>query len=304
MNPFQGTMKPFPTLDSWSRQVHLPAADVNLHLVDSGDATLPVVLLVHGLGDEADTWRHVIPAISGARRVIAPDLPGFGRSDKPKRRYTIPFFSEVLVELLDRLELPRVVLVGHSTGGVIAQAVALDHPERIERLILIGGCLVTKETRLNLGLLLFLLPGVGELLYTRLRKDPQEAYRTLEGYYNRLADLPQADRDFLYQRVNERVWSDGQRRGFLSTLRNLAAWVPAQQKDLSARLQGCKIPTNLLWGANDLVNALANAQALVDLMPTARLTIVPGAGHNLQQEKPGVVIDAILSQGQASNIAG
>jgi pimeloyl-ACP methyl ester carboxylesterase len=185
-----------------------------------------------------------------------------------------------------------VVLVGHSNGAVIAQAFAIDHPERVERLVLISGAIVSKENPLSLGLLLFMVPGVGEWMYNRLRKDPQAAYRTLEPYYNRLADLSQPDRDFLYQRVNERVWSDGQRRGFLSTLRGLASWIPSQQKDLPARLRGWAIPTTIVWGENDRVNPVGNARALAEMLPSARLVIVPGAGHNVQQEKPEVVADA------------
>jgi pimeloyl-ACP methyl ester carboxylesterase len=141
---------------------------------------------------------------------------------------------------------------------------------------------------------MFLLPLVGEWSYNRLRKDPQAAYHTLQGYYSRLDELPQVDRDFLYQRVNERVWSDGQRRGFLATLRGLVAWLPGQQKSLPERLRGWTIPTMVVWGENDRINAVANAHALDKLMPSARLIIVAGAGHNVQQEQPGAIVEAIL----------
>jgi pimeloyl-ACP methyl ester carboxylesterase len=296
MNLFQGTMKPFPTLGDWSRQLLLPIAALNLFFFDTGEGGQATpILLIHGLGDEADTWRHVIPAIAATHRVIAPDLPGFGRSDKPKRRYSIPFLRDTLVELLDRLAIPRVILVGHSAGAGIAQAIALANPTRVERLILISGSLVAKENPANLSLLLFLLPGVGEWLYTRLRNDPQMAYKTLEAYYYNLPALPQVDRDFLYQRVNERVWSDGQRQGFLATLRGLVSWLPAQQKRLPAQLQGWNTPTTVIWGENDQVNPVANARALVALLPSARLVLVPAAGHNLQQEKAGLVVQEILN---------
>lgn len=297
MNTFQGSMQPFPGLERWTRQVQLPRSGMSLYLYDTGQPAQGMsktpVLLLHGLGDEADTWRHVLPAIAAEHRAIAPDLPGFGRSDKAKRKYTIPFFIETVLELLDALSIPRAIVAGHSNGAVIAQALALTHPERVERLVLISGSLVAKENPINLGLLLFLTPGVGEWLYNRLRKDPQAAYRTLEPYYNRLADLPQADRDFLYQRVNERVWSDGQRMGFLSTLRSLASWIAPQQKDLPARLKTWNISTTLIWGENDRVNPVANAHALAELLPAARLVLVSGAGHNVQQEKADVVVAAI-----------
>jgi len=236
MNQYQRHMSPFPGLERWSHQVQLPQSAINLHVYDTGggeDGGTPILLL-HGLGDEADTWRHVLLALGPGRRAIAPDLPGFGRSDQGKYPYSIPFFAGIMLELLDMFSISHVVLVGHSTGAAVAHEFAVEHPERVEKLVLIGGSLVSKETPLNLGLFLFLVPGLGEWSYNRLRRDSQEAYCTLEAYYNRLEDLPQADRDFLFQRVNERVWSDGQRRGFLSTLRSLARWMPAQQKNWRA----------------------------------------------------------------------
>jgi len=152
---------------------------------------------------------------------------------------------------------------------------------------------VMKENRIDARTVLSLIPGLGERFYNELRKAPQAAYRSLEPYYNRLEDLPQADRVFLYQRVNERVWSDGQRQGYLSTMRSLVAWIPAQQKKLPSRLKGWNIPTTVIWGENDRVNPVANAHALLKLLPSARLVLVPGAGHNLHQEKPAVVAEAI-----------
>jgi pimeloyl-ACP methyl ester carboxylesterase len=251
------------------------------------------MLLIHGLGDEADTWRHVIAPLSADRRVIALDLPGFGRSDKPDRAYTVPFFQDVVIELLDVLAAPRAILIGHSLGAVIAHHVALSHPERVERLILISGALAARSQEIDIAMLLFLVPGLGEWLYTRLRRDPNAAYRTLELNYAHLDQLPEADRNFLFQRVNERVWSDGQRRAFFSTFRNLARWVPAQQRDLASRLYRLDIPTLAIWGEADRVNSPKNGHVLTQAQPAAQLVLVPGAGHNLQQENPGAVLEAI-----------
>ena len=105
-------------------------------------------------------------------------------------------------------------------------------------------------------------PLLGEWLYTRLRRDPQAAYQTLAPYYGRLDELPKADRAFLFQRVNERVWSDGQRRAFFSTFHSLARWLPGQQRDLAVRL-------------------------------STHLAVVPGAGHNVHQENAEAVLKAI-----------
>ncbi len=289
-------MQAFPGLESFARTIRLPHAGLTLYIYDAGDKHASPILLIHGLGDEADTWRHLILPLAATHRVIALDLPGFGRSDKPNVAYTIPFFQNTLIELLDTLAIQSAMLVGHSLGAIMAHAIALNHPARVNRLVLVGGALVASVQKINLVALLFLIPGLGEWLYNRLRNDPQAAYRTLAPYYHRIDDLPEADRTFLFQRVNERVWSDEQRRAFLSTLRNLVRWIPGQQRDLQSRLACSSVPTLAIWGEDDQINDAENGKALVKLQPTARLVIVPNAGHNVHQENPGAVLDALHTE--------
>jgi pimeloyl-ACP methyl ester carboxylesterase len=298
MDDFRGPMEPWPDLAAYARRVHLPESGGSLFLFDAGPADAAPALLIHGLGDEADTWRHVLPALStqdrARYRALAPDLPGFGRSDPVRQGYSIPAYVQVLVELLDTLEMERVTLVGHSLGGIIAQSMALAVPERVERLVLIGGSLVARVQKIGLSTILFLIPGLGEWLYNGLRRNPDAAYHTLYPYYGDLDELPEADRAFLYQRVNERVWSDKQRRAFLAIYRHLARWLSAQQRNLKDRLGALQVPTTAIWGELDQVNNVANGRALVELQSTAHLVVVPGGGHNVQQEQPQAVVEAIL----------
>lgn len=287
-------MQPWPDLAEFGNTLQLPQSGAKIFLFDSGNPSLPPLLLVHGLGDEADTWRHVFRPLSGRYRVLALDLPGFGRSDKPERGYSLPFFKDTLLEVLSALGVERAVLAGHSLGGAIVHTLALAAPEKVARLVLIGGSLVNKVQKVDLATLLFVIPGLGEWMYNRLRKDPQGAYRSLDPYYNDLESLPEADRQFLYRRVNARVWDDGQRRAFLSTLRSLARSLPAQQKTLPDALAHFEVPTRVLWGANDRISSVENGRALLNLQPAASLEIIPRCGHNLHQEKPDTVIQAIL----------
>ncbi len=293
MSLYSRPMSPWPELERYARTVRLVKNGLTLYTYDAGAGTAAAMLLIHGLGDEADTWRHVIMPLSKDRRVVALDLPGFGRSDKPERPYTLPFFQNVVIELLDTLAVQRAILIGHSLGAVIAHSTALNHPERVERLILVDGSLVMRSQKIDLETLLFLIPGLGEWLYTRLRRDPQAAYRTLVAYYNHLDGLPETDRAFLFQRVNERVWSDGQRRAFFSTFRNLARWLPGQQRDLAVRLSRLGVPTLVVWGEADLINSIENGRALIAYQPTAQLVVVPDAGHNVHQENAKAVLKAI-----------
>lgn len=289
-------MPPLPALAPFVRQIALMQHKLTLFLYDTRPADgggIPLVL-VHGLGDEADTWWSVLPALAAQRRVLAVDLPGFGRSDKPDAPYTVPWYAAVLVDLLDTLRLEQVALVGHSLGAITCHWLALEQPARVERLALLAGGLAAAPRKPDLNTLLLLTPGIGEWLYTRLRKNPQAAYASLRPFYANLDALPQAERDFLFQRVNERVWDDHQRRAFFRTLRGLARWLPAQQESLPNRLSGFATPTIVLWGGQDQIANVGNGRRLATLQPTARLTVFPDAGHNLHQEQPEAVTKSLF----------
>ncbi len=286
-------MQPLPQLASYVQTVSLQRSHLSIFTYDTqSGGGLPFVL-VHGLGDEADTWRRVLPALAAHHRVIAVDLPGFGRSDKPDAPYSVPWYADTVLDLLDTLQLERVVLAGHSLGAVTAHWLALEAPERVAGLMLLAGGLAAAPQKPTLNALLMLTPGIGEWLYTRLRKNPQAAYTSLRPFYADIDALPQGERDFLYQRVNERVRSDEQRRAFFRTLRGLVRWLPAQQKTLPGKLATLATPTAVLWGDLDAVSSVENGRLLAELQPSALLNVVTGAGHNVQQERAEAVVDAL-----------
>jgi pimeloyl-ACP methyl ester carboxylesterase len=104
--------------------------------VDQGSGE-QVLLLIHGLAGNAGFWRYNIPELARHHRVIAVDLPGYGRSQKDvSYPYDMVFYAETLNRLLDELDVRQVVPVGHSMGGQIAMTLALRHPERVSRLVL------------------------------------------------------------------------------------------------------------------------------------------------------------------------
>ncbi|MFE3731866.1 alpha/beta fold hydrolase, partial [Nocardia sp. NPDC059154] len=96
------------------------------------------LLLVHGLGGSWQTWLENLPALSSRHRVIAVDLPGFGRSEPLTKPLTIDAFVESLTTLLDELGIKRAVVLGHSMGGLVSMRLAMTHPDRVRRLILLS----------------------------------------------------------------------------------------------------------------------------------------------------------------------
>ncbi len=292
---FLSPMKPPEQLAAFARRIHLPVSNLELFLYDSGISEKPALFLWHGLADEADTWQDVFATLAERFRVIAPDLPGFGRSNKSARRYTPEFFRKCMLELADVLEIRRAVWAGHSMGAMLCQTIAIDHPERVAALVLLSGGAVLPKQSSSAATILFLLPGVGEMIYTNLRKSPQAAYDTLADYYAQLDQMPAAFRDWLWLRVNQRVWDDNQRRAYFSTIRNMVFRVIMESKTRQAQLFEQKLPVLILWGEKDRVVPIENAHFLAEAIPNARLVIVPDAGHNIQQERPAVVSEAILT---------
>lgn len=269
------------------------AGGLRLHVYDAGAGAATPLLLIHGLGDEADTWRHTLPALARERRVVAFDLPGFGRSAKPLRAYTGAGLARTAADLLATLGIARAVLVGHSMGATIAQRLALARPDLAERLVLIDGALPTRRMRPPAPLWFFLTPGLGELAYTSLRRSQDEAYATLRPYYHDLDGLPADDRAFLRARVWARVWSNGQRRAFLSALRWLMLDQATRADAFRARLAELRTPTLLIWGAQDLIVPRAAGEAMAQLLPDARLALIEECGHLPHQERPAQVLEAL-----------
>ena len=109
-------------------------------------------------------WRHNMPELARHGRVIAFDLPGSGRSGKPRRAYTLEFLAQALDRLLHALGVDRVHLVGHSLGGAVAARYALDHPGRVERLVLLGAAVPGFDLRPSWIYRTMSVRGVGEIL--------------------------------------------------------------------------------------------------------------------------------------------
>jgi pimeloyl-ACP methyl ester carboxylesterase len=108
-----------------------------IHYLDAGPRDADAVVLIHGLTATHRYWKQNVEALAARRRVIALDLPGFGRSDKPDADYSIDFFVTALFTLLDGLGVARASLVGNSMGGHIAMAAALAAPARVDKLVLV-----------------------------------------------------------------------------------------------------------------------------------------------------------------------
>jgi len=286
-------MVPWPEIAPFGKKIFLEKSQFCLFYFESGKGNPNYLILIHGLGDEADTWRHIIHPLGEEYHVIALDLPGFGRSDKPDRVYSPQFFIDTIQALMDNLSIDKAFFIGSSLGGMLAQGFAIDHPDRVLGLILVDGTLLQKVPMSDMSLRLMRVPLLGEWLYTRLRKNPESAFESLRSVYHDLDGMPQKDKDFLYQRVNKRVWSDGQRFAYFSTLRNLTNWVKKSQDGLVEKLSTYKLPTLIIRGEFDPLFPEINADALAQAQENTDKVIIHDAGHLPHQETPEAFINAI-----------
>jgi pimeloyl-ACP methyl ester carboxylesterase len=285
-NTYRTPMTPWPALEGTGKTVRLNEPDVEIFYFEAGEPTAPAIVMVHGLGDEADTWRYTIPALAEDHHVIALDLPGFGRSGHPKRAYTPAFHQDAILGLMDQIGIDRATLMGSSLGAILSHSIAINHPDRLAGLILADGALYQPVQMGDKSLQLMGIPLVGEWIYTHFRRDPGAAYDSLRPVYHDLDSLPQADRDFLYRRVNKRVWSNGQRRAYFSTLRKLTPWVKGLQGTLPAELRELPTPTLVVRGEYDSLFSAENAEAIQEAQPNATVLTIDGVGHLPQQEAP------------------
>ena len=296
--PIVRAMKAAPRLSAYAREVTLPGSGQRLFLFEAGARRAPGMLLVHGLGDEADTWRRVLPALAERYHVVAPDLPGFGRSPLPARgRLTFRRLSAVLAELARHTELGPVTLMGSSMGAVLSQVAALENREMVSRLILEDGGLLS-NARLDGSLLLGLVPGIGESRYRRLASNLDAAYASLRPYYADLGALPSEEREFLRQRVGERVASQTQMRAYFSLFRSFAGLLLVRGRSLSRKARALPVPTLYVWGGKDHIVPVESAQATIKEHRGARLVVIPEAGHLPHQETPSEFLRVVSQAAQ------
>src|SRR2546430_622125 len=135
---------------------------LDLHYLVEGRG--PAVVLVHGLGGFAESWRHTLRGLAARTTVYALDLPGFGASAKPRTRYRLPYFAGALHGFMEALGIQGASLVGHSLGAAVAVTYAVTHPARVERLALVGGVVPGFGYRPSWVYRLVALPLIGEAL--------------------------------------------------------------------------------------------------------------------------------------------
>jgi magnesium chelatase accessory protein len=254
----------------------------------------PVLLLVHGTGAATHSWRDLAPLLATRFTVVAPDLPGHGFSDTPRREtFSLPGMARALRALLDALGLEPVLAVGHSAGAAILVRASLDGLLALRGLTSVNGALLP-------------LAGMSGQLFSPLAKLMAASPLVPRLFARRAADRKAVDRLIrstgsrldergveLYARV---VGSPVHLAGALCMM---AHWdLGALRRDLR-RLQ---VPLLLVVGDHDLTVRPSVARRVLELMPDARALHLAGLGHLAHEERPEAVAEAIVELARAGDV--
>jgi pimeloyl-ACP methyl ester carboxylesterase len=268
-----------PQLDG-VRSRYVDAGGLRVYVAEAGPDDGDPILLLHGWPQHHYEWRHVIPLLAGERRLICPDLRGFGWSDAPDGTIDAETFAADADALLDALKIDRVDLIGHDWGGYSGFLLCLRHPERVRRFLALGTPhpfnRVTPQLALGSWRAWYTLPLAAGIV----RYKPEVVGRILarEG-------IPDRDVEVFVERLREPARAHATARLYRSYQRGVLGAVRGSYRSL--RLQ---TPTRLLWGERD--QALPRA-ALTGFAPYAddmELELVPG-GHFIADRRPELVAE-------------
>lgn len=257
-----------------------------VHYQEFGDASKPTIVLIHGYTASLYVWKTVAPMFADAGfHIVALDLLGFGYSEKPSWfDYAISSQARVVARFMNRLGIGRATIVGSSYGGAVAATLALDYPERVEKLVLVDT--VCNDNLKNHPILkLAAVPGVGEAI-TPFLIDSRAFQR-----YRMRGTLAPANHELI---TDERV------EGILRPL--TAADAHHSLLATSRAWSACRIeqdahlinqPTLIIWGADDKVIPPEDGHRLHDSILHSRFVILKDCGHVPQEEKSDLFVELV-----------
>ncbi|WP_425550084.1 alpha/beta fold hydrolase [Actinomycetospora chlora] len=250
----------------------------------------PVLLLIHGIGDDSSTWRPLLDDLARDHTVLAPDLLGHGGSDKPRGDYSVAAYANGMRDLLGVLDIDRATLVGHSLGGGVAMQFAYQYPERTERIVLIGAGGVSQSV--SPALRAASLPGAQLLLGLLGLPGMRSQTEAVMWALTRLDHPLGRDAEDLV-RIVDALPDATSRSAFLRTLRAVVDWRGQVVTMLDRCYLTAGMPTLLLWGSDDMIVPVEHAQLAHDAMPGSRLEVFDGAGHFPFHTHPDEVLAAM-----------
>jgi pimeloyl-ACP methyl ester carboxylesterase len=273
--------------DAPDRPAHFPrartvrASDLDTFYLEAGTG-VPVVLL-HGLGATNASMLPTLVALASGHRVLAPDLPGFGDSEKPVLAYDPAFYARWLRGFLDALGIQRAVLVGNSMGGRVAIETALEAPERVDRLVLYAPSLAFRRFREAAWLVRVLAAELAALPLVAPRALVMRALRVMFADASR---LPDAWYDAAADEFARVFATPRGRMAFFSAARQIYLEEAHGDRGFWGRLPALSRPALFLWGDRDRLVPCGFARHVTAALPGVRSLVLEDCGHVPQFEQP------------------
>ncbi len=275
-------------LDETSTSHFVQAGDVRIHYNDVGSGD-PVIML-HGTGPGASSWSNFksnVAAFSERYRALLVDMPQYGKSQKVAfEGGRLTFTSRVLRDFMDAMGIERAHFVGNSMGGQVAIKLAIDSPERVDKLVVIGSNPVS---------------------YSLFSPMPLEGIKHIAGYYRgeggpSLEKLRRLFQTILYDPsfLDEEALRQRYEASIEPEVVELMTRTPPANQDLTAELHQMRAPCLIIWGADDRLGALDVGLLMLRRFPNARMHIFNRCGHWAQVEHADafnrLVIDFLASE--------
>jgi pimeloyl-ACP methyl ester carboxylesterase len=255
-------------------------AGVDTYVVDGGEG--PPVLLIHGYGDTADGWRRVVPGLMKDHRVVALDMPPFGRSAPVPKGKLLDFYGEFFPLLFDRLELETATVIGHSLGGAVALRLAIENPGRVERLGLVAPAGLGAAPPWWWHALTARALWQGALSIPSPFKTPLVRLGLRTFLSLRLFDNPRK----LDEEISHLVQMHGSARDLKALLAAGHACIDSYTGELLERSSALEIPLWMLWGRRDGLVPSMHARAFGRAHPDAKVHVLDDCGHYPHIELP------------------
>lgn len=228
-----------------------------------GQAPSPVVVLLHGANDQAGTWFAVAGKLAKEHRVLAPDLLGHGESGPKEGPLPLPAMVAQLGALLDHEGVKRATLVGNSMGGWVAMLYAIEHPDRVDKLVLEDAS----------GM-------VWPLTVPLVAQNRDDAVKILRAVHGPDAPMPEWVIDALLDPHAGDLMKRVMAGGILDQL-------------VDQKLPSLKTPTTLIWGKDDGLLPVAYAEALQKKIAGSKLIVIDGAAHMPHRQQPEKFLECL-----------
>lgn len=273
------------TYDSTLREIRGNHGMLRYHEAGEG----PPLLLLHGSGPGVSGWRNFhgnLPVFAEHYRCIVLEFPGFGVSD-PTDKHPMAAAPEAVIELLDLLNLEQVDIIGNSMGGMVATRVAIEHPQRVRRMVTVGGA---GRNLFSPG------PGEGIKLLTEFTDEPSRE-KLVRWLHSMVYDPAMVTEDLVEQRWAQATDPDtlASAKRMYSSAAMAAMAKAAPSPPLWAMLDQVKAKTLITWGRDDRVSPVDMAILPMRIIPDAEIHIFPNCGHWVMIEQKQAWENAVLA---------